>query len=82
MLRLAVTRGAPAAVEASLGLDQSARRLIQRGLRNEGCDPEAADGRFGPRTERRPGAGRRLRRHPSAATRLPRPNFLPCLSLL
>jgi len=50
MLGLAVTRGDPAAVEASLGLDRPARRLIQQGLRNEGFGPEAADGRFGPRT--------------------------------
>ena len=40
MLGLAVTRGDPAAVEASLGLDQPARRLIQQGLRNEGFGPE------------------------------------------
>ena len=41
---------APAAVEASLGLDRPARRLIQQGLRNEGFDPGAPDGLFGPRT--------------------------------
>ena len=40
----------PAAVEASLGLDRPARRLIQQGLRNEGFDPGAPDGLFGPRT--------------------------------
>ena len=40
----------PAAVEAALGLDRSARRLIQQGLRNEGFDPGASDGLFGPRT--------------------------------
>ncbi len=40
----------PPAVEASLGLDRSARRLIQQGLRNEGFDPGAPDGLFGPRT--------------------------------
>ena len=39
-----------AAVEASLGLDRPARRLIQQGLRNEGFDPGAPDGLFGPRT--------------------------------
>ena len=48
----AVTAAArtPAAVEASLGLDRPARRLIQQGLRNEGFDPGAPDGLFGPRT--------------------------------
>ena len=40
----------PAAVEASLGLDRSARRLIQQELRNEGFDPGTPDGLFGPRT--------------------------------
>jgi len=40
----------PTAVEASLGLDRPTRRLIQRGLRNEGVDPGPADGLFGPRT--------------------------------
>ena len=40
----------PAAVEASLGLGRPARRLIQRGLRNEGFDPGTPDGLFGPRT--------------------------------
>ena len=38
------------AVEASLGLDRPTRRLIQQGLRNEGFDPGAPDGLFGPRT--------------------------------
>ena len=38
------------AVEASLGLDRPARRLIQRGLNNEGFDAGAPDGLFGPRT--------------------------------
>ena len=38
------------AVEASLGLDRSTRRLIQQGLRNEGFDAGAPDGLFGPRT--------------------------------
>ena len=36
--------------EASLSLDRPTRRLIQRGLRNEGFDPGALDGLFGPRT--------------------------------
>ena len=40
----------PAAVEASLGFDRPTRRLIQQGLRNEGFDPGAPDGLFGPRT--------------------------------
>ena len=40
----------PASVEAGLGLDRPTRRLIQQGLRNEGFDPGAADGLFGPRT--------------------------------
>ena len=40
----------PAAVEASLRLDPPARRLIQRGLQNEGFDPGTPDGLFGPRT--------------------------------
>ena len=38
------------AVEASLALDRSTRRLIQQGLRNEGFDPGTPDGRFGLRT--------------------------------
>ena len=38
------------AVEAGLGLDRPTRRLIQRGLTNEGFDPGALDGLFGPRT--------------------------------
>ena len=37
-------------VEAALGLDRPTRRLIQQGLRNEGFDPGAPDGLFGPRT--------------------------------
>ena len=45
-----VAARAPAAVEASLRLDRPARRLIQQGLRNEGFDPGAPDGLFGPRT--------------------------------
>ena len=40
----------PSADEAALGLDRPTRRLIQRGLRNEGFDPGAPDGLFGPRT--------------------------------
>ena len=40
----------PSAVEASLALDRSTRRLIQHGLRNEGFDPGTPDGLFGPRT--------------------------------
>ena len=48
----AVTTAAqdPSAVEASLGLDRPARRLIQQGLRTEGFGPGAPDGLFGPRT--------------------------------
>ena len=38
------------AVEAALGLDRPTRRLIQQRLRNEGFDPGAPDGLFGPRT--------------------------------
>ena len=38
------------AIEASLALDRSTRRLIQQGLRNEGFDPGTPDGLFGPRT--------------------------------
>ena len=40
----------PAAAEATLGLDRPARRVIQQGLRNEGFNPGAPDGLFGPRT--------------------------------
>ena len=40
----------PAAVEAALSLDRPMRRLIQRGLSNEGFDAGAPDGLFGPRT--------------------------------
>ena len=39
-----------AAVEAALRLDRPARRLIQRGLGNEGFEPGAPDGLLGPRT--------------------------------
>ena len=42
----------PAAVEASLGLDRPARRLIQQGLRNEGVARGTPAGLFGPRTRR------------------------------
>ena len=40
----------PSAVEASLALDRSTRRLIQQELRNQGFDPGTPDGLFGPRT--------------------------------
>ena len=40
----------PSVVEGVLALDRPARRLIQQGLRNEGFDPGAPDGLFGPRT--------------------------------
>ena len=40
----------PVAVEAALSLDRPTRRLIQRGLSNEGFDAGAPDGLFGPRT--------------------------------
>ena len=40
----------PSAVEASLELQRSTRRLIQQGLHNEGFDPGTPDGLFGPRT--------------------------------
>ncbi|MYN67734.1 MAG: SUMF1/EgtB/PvdO family nonheme iron enzyme [Acidobacteria bacterium] len=43
-------QNAPSAVEASLSLDRPTRRVIQQGLRNEGFDPGAPDGLFGPRT--------------------------------
>lgn len=38
------------AAEAALGLDQEARWVIQRGLRERGFDPGALDGIVGPRT--------------------------------
>ena len=38
------------AVEAALGIDRPTRRVIQEGLANEGFDPGAPDGLFGPRT--------------------------------
>ena len=41
--------GGPAA-EAALGLDQEARWVIQRGLRERGFDPGPLDGVVGPRT--------------------------------
>ena len=34
----------------ALDLDRLTRRLIQQGQRNEGFDPGAPDGLFGPRT--------------------------------
>ena len=40
----------PQAVEAELGLDRPARRLIQQGLTADGFDPASPDGLFGPRT--------------------------------
>ena len=40
----------PEAGEARLGLDRSARRVIQRGLRADGFDPGSVDGLFGPAT--------------------------------
>ena len=42
----------PAEVEAALGLDRSARRVIQEGLAASGFDAGAADGLFGPGTRR------------------------------
>ena len=50
--RASVTAAAQdlSAVEAALGLDRPTRRMIQQGLRNEGFDPGAPDGLFGPRT--------------------------------
>ena len=49
-----------AEAETALELDRPSRRLIQQGLRNEGFDPGAPDGLFGPRTR----GG-----HPSVASR-------------
>ena len=46
----AATAQDPSVVEMALGLDRPTRRLIQQGLRNEGFDPGAPDGLFGPRT--------------------------------
>ena len=37
-------------IEETLGLDRTARRQIQEGLRSAGFDPGGADGLFGPRT--------------------------------
>ena len=54
---------APSAVEAALGLDRTTRRLIQQGLRNEGFDPGAPDGLFGPRTRAAIRAWQAARRH-------------------
>ena len=45
-----VAAQSPATVEASLGLDRPARRLIQQRLLNAGFDPGTPDGLFGPRT--------------------------------
>ena len=55
----------PAAVEASLGLDRPARRLIQQGLRNEGFDPGAPDGLFDRRTRATIRRGQEARTIPS-----------------
>ena len=51
-VRASVTAAAQdlSAVEVAPGLDRPTRRLIQQGLRNEGFDPGAPDGLFGPRT--------------------------------
>ncbi len=46
----AATAQDPSVVEMALGLDRPTRRLIQQELRNEGFDPGAPDGLFGPRT--------------------------------
>ena len=40
----------PRAVEAGLGLDRAARRLVQQGLARAGFSPGPADGVFGPAT--------------------------------
>ncbi|MCY4119752.1 MAG: SUMF1/EgtB/PvdO family nonheme iron enzyme, partial [Acidobacteria bacterium] len=40
----------PRAVEAALGLDRPARRLVQQGLARAGYSPGPADGVFGPAT--------------------------------
>ena len=42
----------PVEVEETLGLDRSARRVIQEGLAASGFDAGAADGLFGPRARR------------------------------
>ena len=42
--------GPTAAVEAALGLDRAARRMLQRRLAAAGFDPGAPDGLFGPAT--------------------------------
>lgn len=44
------TPQSPSTVEAALNLDRTVRRVIQQGLRNDGFDPGAPDGLFGPRT--------------------------------
>ena len=47
-VRMTAAGQEPAVVEASLGLDRPARRLIQQGLRNEGFDPGAPTGCSAP----------------------------------
>lgn len=46
----AVGRDGSSGGEASIALDRFTRRVIQQGLRNEGFNPGAMDGLFGPRT--------------------------------
>ena len=46
----AATGADPRAVEAGLGLDRGARRLVQQGLTRAGFSPGPADGVFGPAT--------------------------------
>ena len=46
----AATGADPRAVEAGLGLDRSARRLVQQGLTRAGFSPGPSDGVFGPAT--------------------------------
>ena len=46
----AATGVEPRAVEAGLGLDRAARRLVQQGLARAGYSPGPADGMFGPAT--------------------------------
>ena len=52
---------APEAVESSLGLERSERRLVQHALASLGHAPGAADGRFGDRTRKA------IRRYQAAA---------------
>ena len=47
---IASTAQSAAEAEGALALDRPSRRLIQQGLQNEGFDPGAPDGLFGPRT--------------------------------